>query len=72
MSANWVKVKLDQGRVAEVTETLMDIREVLAVVYSQEDFKGCINRDELASALVMAYKEKGWQVAQTVVYYMYS
>ena len=59
MSANWVKVKLDQGRVAEVTETLMDIREVLAVVYSQEDFKGCINRDELASALVMAYKEKG-------------
>jgi len=59
MSANWVKVKLDQGRVAEVTETLMDIREVLAVVYSQEDFKGLINRDELASALVMAYKEKG-------------
>jgi hypothetical protein len=37
----------------------LDIREVLAVVYSQEDFKGCINRDELASALVMAYKEKG-------------
>jgi hypothetical protein len=59
MSANWVKVKLDRGRVAEVTETLMDIREVLAVVYSQEDFKGLINRDELASALVMAYKEKG-------------
>jgi hypothetical protein len=59
MSANWVKVKLDRGRVAEVTETLMDIREVLAVVYSQEDFKGLINRDELASALVQAYKEKG-------------
>ena len=59
MSANWVKVKLDRGRVAEVTETLMDIREVLAVVYAQEDFKGLINRDELASALVMAYKEKG-------------
>jgi hypothetical protein len=59
MSANWVKVKLDRGRVAEVTETLMDIREVLAVVYSQEDFKGLVNRDELASALVMAYKEKG-------------
>lgn len=59
MSANWVKVKLDRGRVAEVTETLMDIREVLAVVYSQQDFKGLVNRDELASALVMAYKEKG-------------
>jgi hypothetical protein len=59
MSANWVKVKLDRGRVAEVTETLMDIREVLAIVYSQEDFKGLVNRDELASALVMAYKEKG-------------
>jgi len=59
MSANWVKVKLDRGRVAEVTETLMDIREVLAVVYAQEDFKGLVNRDELASALVMAYKEKG-------------
>jgi hypothetical protein len=37
----------------------MDIREVLSVVYSQEDFKGLVNRDELASALVMAYKEKG-------------
>ena len=59
MSANWVKVKLDRGRVAEVTEQQMDIREVLAVVYSQEDFKGLINRDQLASALVMAYKEKG-------------
>ena len=59
MSANWVKVKLDRGRVAEVTEQQMDIREVLGVVYSQEDFKGLINRDELASALVKAYKEKG-------------
>jgi len=59
MSANWVKVKLDRGRVAEVTEQQMDIREVLAVVYSQEDFKGLVNRDQLASALVMAYKEKG-------------
>ena len=59
MSANWVKVKLDQGRVREVTETRMDIREVLAVLYSQEDFNGLVNRDELASALVMAYKEKG-------------
>ena len=59
MSANWVKVKLDRGRVAEVTETLMDIREVLSVVYAQEDFKGLVNRDQLASALVMAYKEKG-------------
>ena len=59
MSANWVKVKLDRGRVAEVTDQQMDIREVLSVVYSQEDFKGLINRDELASALVRAYKEKG-------------
>ena len=59
MSANWVKVKLDRGRVAEVTEQQMDIREVLAVVYSQEDFKGLINRDQLASRLVQAYKEKG-------------
>ena len=59
MSANWVKVKLDRGRVAEVTEQQMDIREGLAVVYAQEDFKGLVNRDELASALVMAYKEKG-------------
>ena len=59
MSANWVKVKLDRGRVAEVTEQQMDIREVLSVVYSQEDLKGLINRDELASALVRAYKEKG-------------
>ena len=59
MSANWVKVKLDRGRVAEVTETRMDIREVLAVLYSQEDVNGLVNRDELASALVMAYKEKG-------------
>ena len=59
MSANWVKVKLDRGRVAEVTEQRLDIREVLAVVYSQEDFKGLVNRDQLASALVMAYKEKG-------------
>ena len=58
MSANWVKIKLDRGRVAEVTEQQMDIREVLAVVYSQEDFKGLVNRDELASALVMAYKDK--------------
>jgi hypothetical protein len=58
VSANWVKIKLDRGRVAEVTEQQMDIREVLAVVYSQEDFKGLVNRDELASALVMAYKDK--------------
>jgi hypothetical protein len=28
------------------------------VVYAQEDFKGLINKDELASALVMAYKDK--------------
>ena len=59
MSANWVKVKLDRGRVAEVTEQQMDIREVLAVVYSQEDFKGLVNRDQLASRLVQAFKEKG-------------
>ena len=59
MSANWVKVKLDRGRVAEVTETCLDIREVLSVLYSQEDFKGLINRDQLASRLVQAYKEKG-------------
>lgn len=59
MSANWVKVKLDRGRVREVTESTMDIREVLSVLYSQEDFKGLINRDQLASALVKAYKEKG-------------
>jgi hypothetical protein len=59
MSAKWVKIKLDKGRVREVTETLMDIREVLAVVYALDDFKGLVNRDELASALVMAYKQKG-------------
>jgi hypothetical protein len=59
MTAKWVKIKLDKGRVREVTETLMDIREVLAVVYAQDDFKGLVNRDELASALVMAYKQKG-------------
>jgi hypothetical protein len=59
MTAKWVKIKLDKGRVREVTETLMDIREVLAVVYAQDDFKGLVNRDELVSALVMAYKQKG-------------
>ena len=59
MSANWVKVKLDQGRVREVTESTMNVREVLAVLYSQEDFKGLVNRDELASRLVQAFKEKG-------------
>ena len=59
MTAKWVKIKLDKGRVREVTETLMDIREVLAVVYALDDFKGLVNRDELASALVMAYKQKG-------------
>ena len=59
MSANWVKVKLDRGRVAEVEAQRLEIREVLSVLYSQEDFKGLVNRDELASALVMAYKEKG-------------
>lgn len=59
MSANWVKVKLDQGRVREVTEQLLDIREVLAVVYSQEVSKGLVNRDQLADDLVRAYKQKG-------------
>ena len=58
MGANWVKVKLDKGRISEVTETKLDIREVLSVLYSQEDFKGLVNKDELASALVMAYKDK--------------
>jgi hypothetical protein len=58
MSANWVKIKLDKGRLAEVTETRLDIREILSILYSQEDFKGLVNRDELASALVMAYKDK--------------
>ena len=59
MSANWVKVKLDRGRVAEVTEQRLDIREVLAVLYSQTDFKGLVNRDQLADDLVQAYKQKG-------------
>lgn len=59
MSANWVKVKLDRGRVAEVTEQRLDIREVLAVVYSQEVSKGLVNRDQLADDLVSAYKQKG-------------
>jgi len=58
MSANWVKVKLDKGRLSEVEETRLDIREVLSILYSQEDFKGLVNRDELASSLVMAYKDK--------------
>jgi len=57
MSANWVKVKLDKGRVKEVTDTRMDIREVLAVLYSQEDFKGLVNRDQVADRLVQLYKE---------------
>jgi len=58
MSANWVKIKLDKGRLSEVEETRLDIREVLSILYSQEDFKGLVNRDELASSLVMAYKDK--------------
>jgi len=57
MSANWVKVKLDRGRVREVTETRMDIREVLAVVYSQAVVEGMVDRDCLADALVKLYKE---------------
>jgi len=57
MSANWVKVKLDRGRVAEVTETRMDIREVLAVLYSQTEVEGMIHRDSLATALVKLYKD---------------
>ena len=57
MSANWVKVKLDRGRVAEVTETRMDIREVLAVLYSQSEVEGMVHRDSLATALVKLYKE---------------
>jgi len=57
MSANWVKVKLDRGRVAEVTETRMDIREVLAVLYSQTEVEGMVHRDSLATALVKLYKD---------------
>ena len=57
MSANWVKVKLDRGRVREVTETRMDIREVLAVVYSQAVVEGMVVRDTLADALVKLYKD---------------
>lgn len=57
MSANWVKVKLDRGRVAEVTETRMDIREVLAVLYSQVEVEGMVHRDSLATALVRLYKD---------------
>jgi len=59
MSANWVKVKLDRGRVREVTDASLDIREVLAVLYSQESAQGLVNRDQLADDLVRAYKEKG-------------
>ena len=57
MSANWVKVKLDRGRVREVTETRMDIREVLAVLYSQAVVEGMVHRDSLADALVQLYKD---------------
>ena len=57
MSANWVKVKLDRGRVAEVAETRMDIREVLAVLYSQAEVEGMVHRDSLATALVKLYKD---------------
>ena len=57
MSANWVKVKLDRGRVAEVTETRMDIREVLAVLYSQTEVEGMVHRDSLATELVKLYKD---------------
>lgn len=57
MSANWVKIKLDKGRVKEVTDVRMDIREVLAVLYSQEDFKGLVNRDQVADRLVQLYKD---------------
>ena len=57
MSANWVKVKLDRGRVAAVTETRMDIREVLAVLYSQAEVEGMVHRDSLATALVKLYKD---------------
>ncbi len=59
MSANWVKVKLDRGRVREVTDASLDIREVLSVLYSQESAQGLVNRDQLADDLVRAYKEKG-------------
>ena len=57
MSANWVKVKLDRGRVKEVTDVRMDIREVLAVLYSQVSVEGMVHRDSLADELVQLYKE---------------
>ena len=57
MSANWVKVKLDRGRVKEVTDTRMDIREILAVLYSQAVVEGMVHRDSLADALVQLYKD---------------
>lgn len=57
MSANWVKVKLDRGRVKEVTETRMDIKEVLVVLYSQAEVEGMVHRDSLATALVKLYKD---------------
>ena len=56
MTANWVKVKLDRGRVKEVTDVRMDIREVLAVLYSQAAQEGMIDRDSLADDLVQLYK----------------
>ena len=56
MSANWVKVKLDRGRVKEVTDVRMDIRDVLAVLYSQADLEGMVDRDSLADDLVQLYK----------------
>ena len=57
MSANWVKVKLDRGRVSDLSETRMDIKEVLAVLYSQTEVEGMVHRDSLATALVKLYKE---------------
>lgn len=59
MSANWVKIKLDKGRVAEVTDSRLDIREVLAVLYSQPTVEGMVERDAVADALVKTFKEKG-------------
>jgi|TARA_B100001093_G_scaffold453600_1_gene462374 hypothetical protein len=35
----------------------MDIREVLAVLYSQTEVEGMVHRDSLATALVKLYKD---------------
>jgi len=59
MSANWVKIKLDKGRMAEIVDSRLDIGEVLAIVYAQEVHDGMINRDDIADSLIKGFKEKG-------------